>query len=158
MSPMFSVPRLWAIVVKEFIQMRRDRVTFAMMIGVPLIQLVLFGYAINADPKNLPAAVLMADNGPQGRTLLHAIRNSDYFNFVTQISTEAEAHDLLARGEVQFVITIPQSFTRDLLRGARPVLLVEADATDPAATSNAIGTLRTLVNTALQNDLKGPLA
>jgi ABC-2 type transport system permease protein len=153
----FSLSRFLAIVVKEFIQMRRDRVTFAMMIGVPLIQLVLFGYAINADPRNLPAAVLMADNGPQGRTLLQAIRNSGYFNFVQQISTEADAHDLLERGEVQFIITIPQSFTRDLLRDARPVLLVEADATDPAATSNAIGSLRTLVNTALKNDLKGPL-
>ena len=157
-SSIFSMARFLAIVVKEFIQMRRDRVTFAMMIGVPLIQLVLFGYAINSDPKHLPAAVLMADNGPYGRTLLHAIRNSDYLNFVSQISTEQEAHDLLARGEVQFVITIPQSFSRDLLRGDRPVLLVEADATDPAATSNAIGSLRTLVNTALANDLKGPLA
>src|SRR6187431_3315978 len=87
----FSMARFLAIVVKEFIQMRRDRVTFAMMIGVPLIQLVLFGYAINSDPKHLPAAVLMADNGPQGRTLLHAIRNSDYLNFVKQISTETEA-------------------------------------------------------------------
>jgi ABC-2 type transport system permease protein len=154
----FSMARFLAIVVKEFIQMRRDRVTFAMMIGVPLIQLVLFGYAINSDPKHLPAAVLLADNGPQGRTLLHAIRNSDYLEFVREVSTETEAHDLLARGEVQFVITIPQSFTRDLLRGTRPVLLVEADATDPAATSNAIGSLRTLVTTALQNDLKGPLA
>lgn len=154
----FSLARFLAIVVKEFIQMRRDQVTFAMMIGVPLIQLVLFGYAINSDPKHLPAAVLLADNGPQGRTLLHAIRNSDYLEFVREVSTETEAHDLLARGEVQFVITIPQSFTRDLLRGTRPVLLVEADATDPAATSNAIGSLRTLVTTALQNDLKGPLA
>lgn len=154
----FSISRFLAIVVKEFIQMRRDRVTFAMMIGVPLMQLVLFGYAINSDPKHLPAAVLMADNGPYGRTLLHAIRNSDYLEFVHEVSTEKEAHDLLARGEVQFVVSIPQSFTRDLLRGTRPVLLVEADATDPAATSNAIGSLRTLVTTALKNDLKGPLA
>lgn len=157
-APSFSLSRFLAIVVKEFIQMRRDRVTFAMMVGVPLMQLVLFGYAINSDPKHLPAAVLLADNGPQGRTMLHAIRNSDYLSFVKEVSTEAEAHDLLAQGDVQFVITIPQSFSRDLLRGTRPVLLVEADATDPAATSNAIGTLRTLATTALRNDLKGPLA
>ncbi len=154
----FSISRFLAIVVKEFIQMRRDRVTFAMMIGVPLIQLVLFGFAINSDPKHLPAAVLLADNGPYGRTLLHAVRNSSYFNFVRELSTEEEAHDVLARGEVQFVITIPQSFSRDMLRGTRPALLVEADATDPAATSNAIGSLRTLVTTALQHDLKGPLS
>jgi ABC-2 type transport system permease protein len=154
----FSPARLWAIVVKEFIQMRRDRVTFGMMIGVPLIQLVLFGYAINADPKRLPTAVLLADHGPQGRTLLNAIRNSDYFDFKQKLSTEQESHAALARGEVQFVVNIPQNFTRDLLRGERPAILVEADATDPAATSNAIGSLRTLLTTALQNDLKGPLA
>ena len=154
----FSFRRLWAIVVKEFIQMRRDRVTFGMMIGVPLIQLVLFGYAINADPKRLPTAVLLADYGPQGRTLLHAIRNSDYFEFTRELNSEQEAHDVLARGEVQFVVNIPQSFSRDLLRGERPAILVEADATDPAATSNAIGSLRTLLSTALQNDFKGPLA
>ena len=154
----FSFSRLWAIVVKEFIQMRRDRVTFGMMIGVPLIQLVLFGYAINADPKRLPTAVLLADYGPQGRTLLQAIRNSDYFRFTRELNSEKEAHDVLARGEVQFVVNIPQNFSRDLLRGERPPILVEADATDPAATSNAIGSLRTLLNTALQNDLKGPLA
>jgi ABC-2 type transport system permease protein len=154
----FSLARFWAMVVKEFVQMRRDRLTFGMMIGIPLLQLVLFGFAINSDPKHLPAAVLLADHGPQGRTLLYAIKNSSYFEFVRQVQTESEAHDVLARGEVQFVITIPENFSRDLLRGDRPVLLVEADATDPAATSNAIGSLRNLLDTALQNDLKGPLA
>jgi ABC-2 type transport system permease protein len=158
MSPMFSVPRLWAIVVKEFIQMRRDRVTFGMMIGVPLIQLVLFGYAINADPKRLPTAVLMADYGPQGRTVLHAIRNSGYFEFTHELTSEQEGRDVLARGDVQFVVNIPQGFTRELLRGGRPAILIEADATDPAATSNAIGSLRTVLTRALQHDLKGPLA
>lgn len=155
---MFSVPRLWAIVVKEFIQMRRDRVTFGMMIGVPLIQLVLFGYAINADPKRLPTAVLMADYGPQGRTVLHAIRNSGYFEFKRELTSEQEGRDVLARGDVQFVVNIPQSFTRELLRGERPAILIEADATDPAATSNAIGSLRTVLTKALEHDLKGPLA
>ena len=155
---MFSVPRLWAIVVKEFIQMRRDRVTFGMMIGVPLIQLVLFGYAINADPKRLPTAVLMADYGPQGRTVLHAIRNSGYFEFARELTSEQEGRDVLARGDVQFVVNIPQGFTRELLRGERPAILIEADATDPAATSNAIGSLRTVLTKALEHDLKGPLA
>jgi ABC-2 type transport system permease protein len=154
----FSLKRFWAMVVKEFIQMRRDRLTFGMMVGIPLIQLILFGYAINSDPKHLPAAVLLADHGPQARTVLHAIQNSAYFDIVRQVQTESEGHDVLSRGEVQFVVNIPVNFTRDLLRGDRPSVLIEADATDPAATSNALGSLRSLLNTGLQNDLKGPLA
>jgi len=154
----FSPARFWAMVVKEFIQMRRDRVTFALMVGIPLIQLTLFGYAINSDPKHLPAAVLLADNGPQGRTLLYAVQNSSYFDFVRQVKTEAEGEEALARGEVQFVVNIPENFTRDFLRGARRAVLVEADATDPAATGNALAALSTLLNSALQNDLKGPLS
>ena len=151
----FSLKRFWAIVVKEFIQMRRDRLTFGIMVGIPLIQLVLFGYAINSDPKRLPAAVVLADNGPQGRTLLYAIENSGYFDFVHEIRTEAEARRALARGQVQFIVNIPENFTRDLLRGQTPAILVEADATDPAATSNAIGALRNVVNSALEKDIKG---
>jgi len=154
----FSPSRFWAIVVKEFIQMRRDRVTFGIMVGIPIIQLILFGFAINSDPKHLPTAVLLADQGPQGRTLLQAIRNSGYFDFVRQVATEAEGREMLARGQVQFVVNIPEDFTRDLLRGDRPAILVEADATDPAAAGNALGALRVLLNTALQNDLKGSLA
>jgi ABC-2 type transport system permease protein len=154
----FSFHRLRGIISKEFTQMRRDRLTFAMMLGIPLIQLTLFGYAINADPRHLPAAVLLADRGPQGRSVLAAMQNSTYFNFVRQVQTEAEGHALLARGQVQFVINIPENFSRDLLRGDRPAILVEADATDPAATGNALGSLSTLINNALQNDLKGPLA
>jgi ABC-2 type transport system permease protein len=156
--PAFSPARFWAVVFKEFVQMRRDRLTFGMMIGIPLLQIVLFGYAINVDPKHLAAAVLVADNGPQGRTLLHAIQNCSYLDFVRELKSESEANEALKRGDVQFVIDIPENFTRDLLRGDRPAILVEADATDPAATSNAIGSLRTLLNTALQNDFKGPFA
>ncbi len=154
----FSPVRFWAMVVKEFIQMRRDRLTFGMMVGIPLLQLTLFGYAINSDPKHLPTAVLLADNGPQGRTLLYAVQNSSYFDFVRQVRTEDEGKNALARGEVQFVVNIPENFTRDFLRGARPAVLVEADATDPAATGNALAALSALLNSALQNDLKGPLA
>ena len=152
----FSLARFWAIVMKEFIQMRRDRLTFGMMIGIPLMQLILFGYAINSDPKHLPAAVLLADDGPQARTLLNAIRNSDYFDFVRQVKTESEAREVLSRGEVQFVINIPENFSRDFLRGDRPPILIEADATDPGTTGNALGSLTVLFNSALQNDLKGP--
>jgi len=156
--PKFSFQRLVGIISKEFLQMRRDRLTFAMMLGIPLIQLTLFGYAINSDPRHLPAAVLLADHGPQGRTLLYAMKNSTYFDFVREVKSESEGFNLLARGQVQFVINIPQDFSRNLLRGDRPVLLVEADATDPAATGVALGSLPPLIDTALQNDLKGPLA
>src|SRR5450759_419358 len=100
----FSPARCWAVVVKEFIQMRRDRLTFGMMIGIPLLQLILFGFAINSDPRRLPTAVLLADRGPQGRTLLEAIRNSSYFDFVRELKSEAEARDALARGDVLFVV------------------------------------------------------
>ena len=153
----FSPARRWAIVVKEFIQMRRDRLTFAMMVGIPVMQLILFGLAINADPKHLPTAVLLADRGPQGRSLLAAIQNSSYFDFVRQLKSEAEGREVLARGEVQFVVNIPEDFSRELLRGRRPTVLVQADATDPAATGNALGSLPTVFNSALSNDLKGPL-
>jgi ABC-2 type transport system permease protein len=155
--PKFSFQRLRGIISKEFLQMRRDRLTFAMMLGIPLLQLTLFGYAINSDPRHLPTAVLMADHGAQGRTLLYALKNSTYFDFVREVKTEDEGHDLLARGQVQFVINIPQNFSRDLLRGDRPTLLVEADATDPAATGIALGSLEPLFDVALQNDLKGML-
>ena len=155
--PPFSSNRLWAIVVKEFTQMRRDRLTFAMMLGIPLLQLLLFGFAINSDPRHLPAAVLLADHGPQGRTLLYALQNSTFFDFVQQVDSEAAARELLQRGKVQFVINIPEDFTRELLRGGRPAILVEADATDPAATGIALGSLGTLMTSALRQDLKGPL-
>ncbi|HOV85876.1 MAG TPA: ABC transporter permease [Syntrophobacteraceae bacterium] len=154
----FSLGRFWGIVVKEFIQMRRDRLTFGMMIGIPLLQLILFSFAINSDPKNLPTALLQADHGPQARTLLHAIRNSAYFNFVMELQSEEEARDVLAQGRVQFVVHIPENFSRDFLRGDRPAVLVEADATDPAATGNAVNSLANALNSGLKNDLKGPLA
>jgi len=154
----FSVRRFWAMVVKEFIQMRRDRVTFAMMVGIPLMQLILFGFAINSDPKHLPTAVLQADRGPHARTVLQALKNSSYFDFVREVHTEAEGREVLARGEVQFVVNIPENFGRDFLRGDRPAVLVEADATDPAATSNAMGALGSAIDQGLKNDLQGPLA
>src|SRR5690606_21793267 len=123
----------------------RDRLTFGMIIGIPLMQLILFGYAINTDPKNLPTAVLMADNGPYARSILQAMRTSRYFDLGYEVSSEAEAEQLLARGKVQFVVSIPPSFSRDLLHGDRPAVLIEADATDPAATANAIAHLRAVI-------------
>ncbi|RJF85242.1 ABC transporter permease [Azospirillum cavernae] len=153
-----SFSRLLAVMVKELIQMRRDRLTFAMMVGVPILQLILFGFAINADPKRLPTAVLTADVSPFARSLVAALGNSGYFDIGRAVSGEAELDRLLATGQVQFAITIPAGFSRDLQRGERPVLLVEADATDPAATSNALSALSVIARQALDPDLVGPLA
>lgn len=153
----FSPQRLCGVIVKEFTQMRRDRLTFAMMLGIPLMQLLLFGYAINADPRHLPAAFLISDDGPHARTLLHAMQNSTYFDFARQVHSEEEGRELLARGKVQFVVNIPPNFTRDLVRGDRPPLLVEADATDPAATGGTLGALGSIFSKALREEFKGSL-
>jgi ABC-2 type transport system permease protein len=154
----FSWRRFVAVLIKEFVQMRRDRLTFAMMVGIPILQLILFGYAINADPKALPTAVLAADNSVYARTFVRAMENSGYFRVVRAIATEAAANRALAEGEVQFVVTIPENFARKLVRGERPALLVEADATDPGATNNALAALITLNQTALARELAGSLS
>jgi ABC-2 type transport system permease protein len=154
----FTFHRLWAVVMKEFIQMRRDRVTFGMMVGIPLLQLTLFGYAINSDPKHLPTALRLADQGPFARTLVAEMRLSEYFEVVRITDSEAEVEHLLRQGTVQFVVNIPDDFTRKVLRGERPTVLVEADATDPAATGPAVAAFRALADTALNRDLTGPLA
>jgi ABC-2 type transport system permease protein len=158
MGRYFSGARLWAVMVKEFVQMRRDRLTFAMMVGIPILQLILFGFAINSDPKALPTAVLSADNSTFSRSFVRALENSGYFRIVRLLAGEAEAERALAVGEVQFVVEIPENFGRKLQRGEKPVLLLEADASDPAATSNAIAALATLNETALTRDLQGSLS
>jgi ABC-2 type transport system permease protein len=157
MSFSFSWSRWVGIIVKEFIQLKRDRLTFGMIIGIPVLQLILFGYAINADPKRLPTAVLSADSSPYSRTLLAAMQTSGYFLIKKNVVNEDELEDLLAHGRVQFAITIPENFGRKLVRGERPVLLVEADATDPAATGNAIAALAQISLTSLSRDLSGSL-
>ena len=157
MSDRFSWYRFAAVVVKEFIQMRRDRLTFAMVIGIPIIQLTLFGFAINADPKHLPAAVISNDNSVFSRTLVYALKNSGYFNIIAQAQTEHEARQLLDNGDVQFVINIPENFSYKLVRREKPVILVEADASDPVATGNALTALLSLNQNALTNDLRGSL-
>jgi len=154
----FSFHRLWAMVLKEFIQMRRDRLTFGMMVGIPLVQLMLFGFAINSDPRHLPTAVRIADHSPFSRALVAALRQSDYFTIVREAETEAEAARLLRLGEVQFVINIPEDFSRRLLRGERPTVLIEADATDPAATGPAVAAVRVLAGNVFDRELTGPLA
>jgi len=148
--------RMWAMVIKEFVQMRRDRMTFATMILVPILQLVLFGYAINTDPRQLPTAVLIRDDGPITRAVLSAMRNTDYFDFKVQVRDAEELDRLVRTGEVQFAIEIPASFERDVRRGDRPSVLVIADATDPVATGTAVSSLQGLIDTALRRELRGP--
>jgi ABC-2 type transport system permease protein len=154
----FSLARLFAVVLKEFIQLRRDRLTFAMMIGVPLMQLTLFGFAINSDPKQLPTVVVAQENTVFTRSLAHALENSGYFRIVASTADPRVADAALENGGAQFALTVPAGFARDLQRGTRPQLLVEADATDPSATGNAITALQQLAVTALQHDLTGTLA
>ena len=154
----FSFGRFVAIMVKEFVQMRRDRLTFAMIIGIPIMQLILFGFAINSDPKALPAVVRSADNSVFARAFVVSLKNSGYFAIRGEAASEAEAERLIERGEVQFVINIPADFSRTLMQGRRPQILIEADATDPAATSNAIAALTNAARTAFDRELVGTLA
>ena len=150
--------RLWAIVLKEFVQMRRDRITFAMMVAIPVMQLILFGFAINTDPKRLPTVVFDASPSTYSRSFVASLENSGYFDVLTPPASVADAREAMAIGNVQFIVSIPPDFSRKLVRGEKPVLLLEADASDPAATGNAISALNRLNQSALQHDLKGPLA
>jgi len=154
----FSLQRFFAIVLKEFIQMRRDRLTFGMMVGIPMIQLILFGYAINSNPKHLPTAVYAADNSVFSRTLIWGLRNSSYFDITREAHGPAEIQNWLAEGKVQFAVTIPVDFSRKLLRGEKPDLLLEADATDPSAVGFAQAAVSQLATTVINRDLTGPLA
>jgi ABC-2 type transport system permease protein len=153
----FSVARTWAVFIKEFQQMLRDRLTFAMAVGVPVMQLILFGYAINTDPKGLPTAIVSADAGPMARSLVTALQNTGYFKVVNQGTSQSEADELLAEGDVQFMIVIPPTFSRDVVRGEKPAVLVAVDATDPSASGNAIEALGQMTSLALAHDLMGPL-
>src|SRR6202162_863515 len=148
--------RTGAMLLKEFLQLRRDRVTFATMIAIPIMQLVLFGYAINTVPRDLPTAVLMQESSDVGRTILKALENTRYFKVTRRVRDEAEFDRVLKSGQVLFGIEIPQNFERDLRRGDQPAILVAADATDPVASSNALGALNQLIATALVNDREFP--
>jgi len=138
--------------------MRRDRLTFGMMVGIPMIQLILFGFAINSNPKHLPTAVYAADNSVFSRTLIWGLRNSSYFDIVREAHGPAEINHLLAEGKVQFAVTIPVDFSRQLVRGEKPYLLLEADATDPSAVGFAQAAVSQLATTVINRDLTGPLA
>lgn len=150
---LFSPGRLGAVLAKEFVQMRRDRITFAMMLVVPIVQLLLFGYAINNDPKGLPAAVLALGQDRYTRSVVAALEVSGYYRFAKRPESAAEAESLMARGAISFLVTIPSDFGMRVERGDEPRILVEADATDPAASSNAVGALQTIASRALTRAL-----
>ncbi|HRK56250.1 MAG TPA: ABC transporter permease [Burkholderiaceae bacterium] len=152
-----SMSRIWAVLIKELIQLRRDRLTFAMMIGIPIMQLILFGFAINGDPKRLPTAVVAMDQGPFVRSIVRAAELTDYFKVVA-VGSERAAERMLASGEVQFVFVFPADFSARLLRGETPPVILYADATDPSATSNALAAVMRLPQVALVHELRGPLA
>jgi ABC-2 type transport system permease protein len=153
----FSFARMVAVFIKEFQQMMRDRLTFGMAVGVPILQLVLFGYAINTDPHGLPTALVATDNSPLTASIVANLQNTGYFRIVHQGSSEEAAEKLLENGTVQFLVVIPPQFTRQLVRGEKPALLVAVDATDPAASGTALAALSGATGQALQRDLAGPL-
>ena len=154
----FSLQRTLAVFIKEFQQMLRDRMTFAMAIGVPVLQLVLFGYAINTDPKGLPTAIVSSDTGPLARSLSAALQNTGYFRVTHLADSETQGEALIESGEVQFMIVIPSDFSKRVIRGEKPAVLVAVDATDPSASGNAIAALAQVANSALARDLSGALS
>lgn len=153
MSRLFSFARLGALLRKEFIQMRRDKLTFAMMLAVPLMQLLLFGFAINLDPKGLPAALVSVNQDRYSRAMVSAMEMTGYYQFDHVVGSAEEAERLLADGTVSFVVTIPSDFSRRVDRNDHPHILIEADATDPAVSSGAISTLSTVASRALLREL-----
>jgi ABC-2 type transport system permease protein len=157
-SGRFSFRRFGAVLYKEFIQMRRDRITFGMMIGLPLVQLFLFGFAINADPRHLPTLVEMGDSGPLTRAVIAGMQQSGYFDFRGQVAGVGEGEEALRRGVANFVVVIPPDFERDVVRGRAPELLIAADASDPSAVGGAAAALQGIVNVAIRETLTGPLA
>ena len=157
-SSALSGSRILAMMIKEFIQLKRDRMTFAMILAIPVMQLVLFGYAINTDPKELPTLVTAADNGPHVRAVVTALASSRFFALKPGLASESEAAAALIDGSAAYVVSFPPGFERDLARGLRPQILVEADATDPSASANALGALSEIIDAALAKSLKGPLA
>lgn len=147
---MNSLARILAILGKEFIQMLRDRLTFGMMVGIPVMQLLLFGYAINTDPRHLPTLVEMGDTGPASRAIVQAMETSGYFDIIGTVGPGEPAGEALRQGEAAFILTIPPGFERDFARGDRPQLLLDVDASDPVAASAGTGAFAPLVQEALE--------
>jgi len=147
----FSVRRLRALLRKEWIQVTRDAITLRFIIAIPIMQLFLFGTAINTNPQNLPTGLLTVEYSKYQRTVVAALRNSGYYDIRT-LSSEAEAERALAQGELMFVISFPPNFDRAVDRGETPSVLIDADATDPSAIGNATAALGVLTS-ALNRDL-----
>ena len=148
--------KTWAMLVKEFIQLKRDRVSFAMIIVIPLVQLMLFGYAINTTPRDLPTAVLLQESTDLSRSILAALQNTKYFKVTKLPHSEAEVDELLASGAVLFAVEIPANFERSVRRGDKPAMLVAADATDPVASGTALSALNQVLQSALSHDRDVP--
>ncbi len=152
-----SLQRILSVLRKEFLQLKRDHLTLAMLVAIPLVQLILFGYAINGDPKHLPTVVAALDNGPMSRSLVRAIENTGYFD-VTEVASEADAEHMLSLGAAQFAVVIPSDFSRRLVRGEHPVVGIYGDASDPSTSGGAVATLNQLTRSALRVELQGPLS
>lgn len=147
-----AVMRAWAMLVKEFVQLKRDRLTFGTMIFIPVVQLLLFGYAINTTPRNLPTALLVYEDNDLTRSVIAALSNTSYFRMTHVARTEAEMDHWLRSGKVLFGVEIPPGFERSVRRGDRPAVLVVADASDPVAAGTALGALEGVISTALGRD------
>ncbi len=155
---LFSFKRFFAVLLKEFLQMRRDRLTLGMIIAIPLVQLVLFGFAINMNPKHLKTALVTYDHSSYTRTFIKSLENTSYFKIDNNIHSASEAEQALAKGKVSFIITIPANFTHDLIRNLHPQLLIEADASDPSGSSNATSAVSTLAAKVFDPLAQGPTA
>ncbi|MES1200411.1 MAG: ABC transporter permease [Pseudomonadota bacterium] len=153
-----SWSRIVAVFLKELVQMRRDRLTFAIMIAVPIMQLVLFGYAINTDPRHLPAVIEQREDGPLTRSFLASLRASTYLDIVAVTHTAQEGDQMLRDGRASFLIVIPEGFERRLIRGERPELLIAADASDPVAAGGAVGAVSEIAQTAFSAEFEGSLS
>ncbi|MDG1438441.1 MAG: ABC transporter permease [Emcibacteraceae bacterium] len=155
---LISFSRVKAVLIKEFVQMKRDRMTFAMMVGMPIMQLVMFGFAINSDPRHLPTALVDRDQSTFSRSIVKAAENSTFMDIAYRPTSEEEAEKLIREGKVNFIFLIPENFSRDLVRGDRPQILLVGDATDPSASSGAMNSMREIVSSGLKRDLSGSLS
>lgn len=154
----FSFNRFVGLLIKEFIQILRDRATFAIIFLLPITQLTLFGYAINFDPKDLPTAIVKTPETQLTRSFLQSFKDTGYFRYTHVDVSESEAEQLMRRGDVQFILSIPTDFERSVIRSENPGILLQADATDPATGTPALGAFNELASSSLQHDLKGPLS
>lgn len=150
--------RIFAVMVKEFTQLRRDRVTYAMILVLPLMQLLLFGYAINTDPKHLPAAVVSHDHGPLADAVVASLERTGYVDVRHLPTSEAEMDRLIRQGKVLLGLTIPPDFSQRVIRGDGAQILAEIDAADPQAAAGVAAAVASLPTEALRHNLKGPLA